>query len=349
MRNAPFENDMANDPLTTDTSSGGIAPLGARLGHLRVRHLQLLDAIERHGSLSAAAGPIGISQPRATHMLRELEHAFGRALLERSSRGVRLNAAGTTVLERLRIALAALGAAQRSLAGGAEKPLVRIGVLPLVGSDKLARVVARLQAQEALPRLVLRVGTVGELLALLVAGEVDCMICGLDTSQSKPFAGARLRAVRLWEERNLVVAAKANPVTRRRKLSLEESLQHPWLLMPARSANRQALERLFLRAGLAPPQPQMETESPQMGLVFVAGGRMLALVPETAYLQAKDRISPVRLDGSVPSTWINLITLRDVPTLPFVDELAGHLKEAALVRSDPSVSSARRRRPASGA
>lgn len=321
---------MADDPPTLDADAWDAAPLAPRLGHLRVRHLQLLDAIERHRSLSAAAGPIGISQPRATHMLRELEDAFGRTLLERSSRGVRLNAAGATVLERLRIALAALGAAQRSLAGGADKPIVRIGVLPLVGSDKLARVVARLQAQEALPRLVLRVGTVGELLALLVAGDVDCMICGLDASPSKSFAGARLRAVKLWEERNLVVAAKTNPVTRKRKLPLEESLQHPWLLMPARSANRQALERLFLRAGLAPPQPQMEAESPQMGLMFVAGSRMLALVPETGYLQAKDQVSPVRLDGQVPSTWINLITLRDVPTLPFVDALGGHLKEAAL-------------------
>ncbi len=329
MRNQAFAIDMAMSHPPTQADSSGSARLGVRLSRLRVRHLELLDVIEKQGSLSAAAGHIGISQPRATNMLRELEEAFGCALLERSSRGARLNAAGATALERLRVSLGALQAAHRSLLGGANKPVVRIGVLPLVGTDKLARVVSALQASGELPRLVLRSGTVSALLDLLIAGEVDCVISGLDTGGSTPFAGARLQAINLWEERNMVVGAKANPLTRKRKISLLESLQHPWLLMPARSASRQALERMFLRAGLAPPQPLMETDTPQMGLAYVAGSRMLALIPETAYLQAKDRVSRVRLDVEFPSTWINLITLRDVPTLPFVDGLASRLKAAA--------------------
>ncbi len=330
MRKQPFEIDMASQPSQQTAGPAGSARLPSRLSRLRVRHLELLDVIAKQGSLSAAAGCVGISQPRATLMLRELEEAFGCALLERSPRGVRLNAAGATALERLRISLGALQAAHRSLAGGASKPVVRIGVLPLVGTDKLARVVSALQAGDELPRLVLRSGTVSALLELLVAGEVDCVISGLDTGGASPVVGARLQAINLWEERNMVVAAKTNPITRKPKISLHESLQHPWLLMPARSASRQALERMFLRAGLTPPQPLMETDTPQMGLVYVASSRMLSLIPETAYLQAKDRVSRVRLDVEFPSTWINLITLRDVPTLPFVEGLASRLVDRRL-------------------
>jgi DNA-binding transcriptional LysR family regulator len=301
------------------------SPITVRIGRLRVRHLQLLDAIGRHQSLTVAAASVGTSQPRATNMLRELEDAFGCRLLDRSPRGVRLNAAGATALERLRIALGALDAAQQSLQSGQGQPLVRLGVLPLVGSDKLSQVVADLQSANALPRLVLRVGTVGELLALLVAGEVDGVICGLDAGRPAPDAGARLHVVNLWEERNLVVAARDNPVTRKRSLSLQNSLQHPWLLMPPHSANRQALERMFLRAGLAPPVPAIETETPQMAVAYVARGKLLALVPETAVAQAAAAIRPVRMDCDLASTWINLITLRDVPRLPFVEELAERL------------------------
>lgn len=80
----------------------------ARINRLQIRHLHLLDLIEKHGSLSAAAAGIGVSQPRATNMLHEVEDAFGCALLERSARGTKLNKAGAIALERLRIALGAL-------------------------------------------------------------------------------------------------------------------------------------------------------------------------------------------------------------------------------------------------
>jgi len=205
---------------------------------------------------------------------------------------------------------------------------VRIGVLPLVGTDRLSRVVATLQAEEALPQLVLRVGTVGELLALLASGEVDCVISGLDTGHANLPANDRVQTFSLWEEGLLVVAARSHPIVRRRKVTLEESLQHPWLLMAGHSANRQALERMFLRAGLPPPQPLVETESPHIGLAMVAATRMIALVPESAYRRAAERVSPVRLDCSFQSTKINLITLRNMPALPFVDLLARRLRAA---------------------
>lgn len=300
----------------------------ARINRLQIRHLQLLDRIEKQGSLSAAAADIGVSQPRATNMLREMEDALGCALLERSSRGTRLNAAGSIALERLRIALGALDGVSVALQYREPKPVVRLGVLPLVGTDRLCRLVADLEADDTLPRLVLKVGTVGELLAMLQAGEVDCVICSLDTSRAAVPDGERLHVRNLWEEPVLIVAAKDNPLTRRRKVSLKDLLQHPWLLMAGQSANRQALERKFLQAGLIPPEPQVETDSPHICLAVVGASRMVAAVPESAYRQAADRVRPVRVDCVFPASWINLITLRDVPALPFVEQLEQRLVRA---------------------
>jgi len=303
--------------------------LSARIGRLSVRHLQLLDQIEKRGSLSAAATGVGVSQPRATHMLRDIEGALGCVLLDRTSRGARLNTAGSIALERLRIALGAMDATQTALRNRSPKLLVRIGVLPLVGIDRLSHVVAGLEADGTLPRVILRVGNVRELLRLLEAGEVDCVISSLDITGSAPATRARLQACKLWEEHLMVVAARSNPIVRKRNLSLEQLLQHPWALMAGKSANRQALERMFLQAGLQPPEPQVETESPHICLAMVACSRMIALVPESAWRQAADRVSPVRLNFRFQPTWNHLITLGDVPVLPFVEQLAQRLIEAS--------------------
>jgi DNA-binding transcriptional LysR family regulator len=320
----------STQPSTTATDRNAEpAGLSPRIGRLQLRHLQLLDQIERLGSLSAAAAAIGVSQPRATNMLKEMESALGCPLLERSSRGARINAAGSIALERLRIALGAVDAAQLALRNGRQRQLVRIGVLPVVGIDRISRAIGELEADDTLPRLLLRVGIVGELLALLEAGEVDCIICGLDAGHPASSASERLRTFSLWEEGLMVVAAKGNPIVRKRKISLEALLQQPWLLMTRKSANRQALERMFLQAGLKPPEPEVETESPHIALAVVATSSMIALVPESAYRQAADRVSPLRLDFRFQPTRVNLITLRDVPTLPVVEQLAQRLRNAS--------------------
>jgi DNA-binding transcriptional LysR family regulator len=200
-------------------------------------------------------------------------------------------------------------------------------VLPLVGTERLCRVITELDADDTLPQLMLRVGTVGELLALLEAGEVDCVICGLDARRPGQPKVDHLRKFKLWQEDLLVVAAKTNPITRRRSVPLEELLLHPWLLMAGRSTNRQSLERMFLQAGLSPPEAQVETESPHICLAIVASSRMIALVPESAYRQAAERVKPVRLDFKFQPTWINLIMPGEVPTLPFVEQLAQRLRK----------------------
>lgn len=320
----------SKSPAAAPGRNPDAAALHQRVSRLRVRHLQLLDHIDRRVSVSAASADIGVSQPRATIMLRELEDAFGCPLLDRSSRGTRLNAAGVIALERLRIALGALDAAAAALRTGVPRPMVRIGALPLVGTDRLCRVVAELEADDTLPRLVLRVGNVGELLSMLEAGEVDCVISSLDTSRAASSTGGRLRMFKLWEEHLLVVSAKSNPIARKRKVSLEELLHHPWVLMAGRSANRQALERTYLQAGLMPPEPHVETESPHICLAIASSTRMIALVPESAYRQAMDGLRPVRLDWRFQPTWTNLITLRDVPNLPFVEQLAERLSMVSI-------------------
>ena len=64
--------------------------VGRRLGgRLKMRHLKLLLAIERHGSLTRAAEAMASSQPAVTNALAELESMFGAPLFARGARACR--------------------------------------------------------------------------------------------------------------------------------------------------------------------------------------------------------------------------------------------------------------------
>lgn len=72
------------------------------LNRVRLRQLALLLALQEQGTRSAAAREMGMSQPAATKMLRELESALGYRLFERVARGLESTAAGQTTLAHVR-------------------------------------------------------------------------------------------------------------------------------------------------------------------------------------------------------------------------------------------------------
>jgi hypothetical protein len=68
------------------------------LNRLRMRQVALLLGLAEGRTLSAAAAEIGVSQPAATKLLRELESALGGVLFDRAGRQLRVNAAGRLVI-----------------------------------------------------------------------------------------------------------------------------------------------------------------------------------------------------------------------------------------------------------
>lgn len=288
---------------------------------LKLRHLQLLDQIMRCGSLSAAALSMGMSQPGATKLLHELELALGKPLVDRSPRGGRLTRSGERVLERFRVALGALSTAQTVVHQAQDRPLVRLGILPLVGIDALAQVVADLQARGDLPRLVIRTGTVEGLLSLLAQGEVDAVVGGLD-GEWAPQHLQQLDVRPLWTNQLVAICAKRHPLAKRTAVHRTELQNSEWVLMPHGSTSRRAFDDAFLTAGLAPPPATIECESFHMGLSLVANTSLLAVVPKAAYLQHRSRVHCIALSEPFLSNAIVWMTLRGIPVMPAVQTMA---------------------------
>ncbi|CAM3515046.1 LysR family transcriptional regulator [Kibdelosporangium persicum] len=67
---------------------------------LQVRHLRVLLAIARAGSLNRAAAELRLPQPALSHQLRRIEQLVGDRLFDRDPRGVRPTRIGALVLSR---------------------------------------------------------------------------------------------------------------------------------------------------------------------------------------------------------------------------------------------------------
>src|SRR5262245_4241492 len=82
---------------------------------LDVTRLRVLDAVARHGSVTAAARELHYSQPSVSHHLARLEAETGAQLLQRVGRGIRLTQAGRLLADRAAEIIGRLDAADAEL------------------------------------------------------------------------------------------------------------------------------------------------------------------------------------------------------------------------------------------
>jgi DNA-binding transcriptional LysR family regulator len=128
--------------------------------------LKTFLAIARHGTLSAAANALDVSQ---STMSRRLDHLHGRAgiaLLERTPTGFRLTGMGATILEQVEQMETAALALERTIAGGVQRldGLVRVTAVDAFSSHILTPGIAALHA--AHPHIVVELITDNRSLSL---------------------------------------------------------------------------------------------------------------------------------------------------------------------------------------
>ncbi len=132
----------------------------------------------------------------------------------------------------------------------------------------------------------------------------------------------QLQITPLWTEPLVVVASASHPVLRRKALTLAQLREMDWVMMPHITSGRRALERMFLRAGMPPPVPRIETESFHIGLSLVAASRQIMAVPHSAYVQYQPRVKRVPIKDKITHGSVVFVTLSGTPQLPAVSDLA---------------------------
>src|ERR1700684_355960 len=83
---------------------------------LDATRLRVLVAVDRHGSVTAAAQALNYAQPSISHHIARLEAETGAKLMERAGRGIKLPDAGQLLASRAEEILGRLDAAEAELA-----------------------------------------------------------------------------------------------------------------------------------------------------------------------------------------------------------------------------------------
>jgi DNA-binding transcriptional LysR family regulator len=154
----------------------GVAIDAATVGQVDLlRHLDFFVAIAEEGHFGRAASRLGMAQPPLSQGLQRLERALGVVLVDRSSRGARLNAAGRDLLPRARALLEGADELRRAAsAHGADAPL-RIGAVPQLTARAAAAVATACRAAGGGPPEVVT-GPTTELVDALSAGRLDLAV-----------------------------------------------------------------------------------------------------------------------------------------------------------------------------
>jgi DNA-binding transcriptional LysR family regulator len=152
-----------------------------------VNRLRVIDAVARHGSVTAAAKELHYSQPSVSHHLARLEAESGAQLLQRVGRGIRLTPAGQLLADRAggdHRAIDAAGASSPPTSGSAPDACGSRASHPPIGS-LVPRAVAALTARHPELQITLLDMHPPEALELLRAGKIDVAI-GFRYDETEP-------------------------------------------------------------------------------------------------------------------------------------------------------------------
>jgi DNA-binding transcriptional LysR family regulator len=246
---------------------------------LKPRQLLLLVSIEELGNIHKAAEALGMSQPAASKLLKELEDALDVPLFDRLARGMRATAYGEIMIRHARMTLSTLGIAYQEI-GALKTGLVgqvAIGIIMPPGAMLLPMTIAEIKQQYPLLQIRVELDSSDVLVARLLEGNLDMAIARLFEHHDK----SAFNFQRLGEESMCLISRQGHPLLRKRKLALADLVSASWVI-PTGKVLRHRFEMMFRDQGLAPPSNLVETP---------------AVLIMTSLLQQTDMIAVLSLEA----------------------------------------------------
>lgn len=239
-------------------------------------------AVYRAGSIGRAASALRMSQPGLSKSLRRLERDLGITLFERRSTGVVATPYGHALARRAEVIEAEGRRALEEVAqiDGALIGRATIGVGPAIAARMLPAALSIFLEKRPHFRVTVTEGLYDRLVEDLRAGSLDFALT------TRPFetGGAPGIDTAPFRRDRFVVACGADHPLATASLPLGEGLlRHPWVMPPRDGIIWQRFVDLFLRQGLRPPEPQVETNSTGLMLALIRTGAYLTFVPESLF------------------------------------------------------------------
>lgn len=282
------------------------------LPDLSIRQLEYLVAIAEEPSWALAAERVGVSASALSQGLAELERRIGVPLFERDGRRRRIRTSAAPAVGHARHVLALTGDladwSDRLRHGRAGR--LRLGMIDAAAVGHHSDILRDFRAEHPDVELLLRVAPSASLLGLLVAGDLDLVVC---VDPPRPIDGLSVEPL-LVEDLSVYgpPGAEIGP----------PATWGPWILFPAGSHTRSVVVDALARLG-APLEVVAESHQPDVVREMVRLGSGWTVLPVT---QAEHGDRPLSDGRALTTRQLVMATRRDSVNDPAVDELAARLR-----------------------
>lgn len=259
-----------------------------------VRDLELLEAIDRHQTLTAAADQLHVSQPALSQRLVRLEQRLGTPLFERGRRLVP-TVAGRRMLQAARVTLAELRTAVREVGGDirtAEPEPVRIWTQCSTNFQWLPPVLRTYRQQLPLADVAVAVLDTQDPVGPLLSGQVDV---ALVTKLGRELDRVRLH--HLFDDELVAIVASDHPWAGKPYASADDFRQAHLVLFDSYDPERVPVVPLPTPGGILPRKLTLLPLMTELVLDTVATSSAVTVLPSwiaTPYL-AGGRVTGVQI------------------------------------------------------
>jgi DNA-binding transcriptional LysR family regulator len=283
-----------------------------RIGRrIKLRDLHILLAVADRGSLIKAAHDLAVSPPVISKAISDLEKSVGARLFDRDRHGAAPTSFGRALIDRSVAALDELrqGVQELEVLADPSRGEVTIGGFAAMMGGLLPKVVAELRLTH--PRLAFNVTQV-----LTSPGVYDNL-----RTRTFDFIIGRLPAQpldrdlaseRLFDEPISVVVGKQSPLARRRKLSIAELVNEPWVLPQPGTQVGSLIDEVFGPRGARPTAPVI-CSSIEMYWGLLATGGFIAAMPLSLlkFAPQRDAVAVLPIKVSTRPNPVGIVTLRN--------------------------------------
>jgi len=223
---------------------------------LKLRDLDILATLIDAGSMGKAASRLNVSQPAVSKAIAELESALGVRLVDRGRRGIVPTPYGLALQKRSVAIFNDLRQSVQDIEFLSDPTTgeIRIGTTDPVSVAIVSPCIDRLSRKY--PRMSFHVvanDTAG-LYREVMERNVELAICRMIGPLPNDLA-----AEVLFHDALAVLTSARNPLTRRRKLTLAELVNEPWVQLPDDSLFGAMVIEVFRANGYEPPRPTVVT------------------------------------------------------------------------------------------
>ena len=249
---------------------------------LDVRRIRVLQEVVTRGSFSAAADSLHLSQSAVSQQIAALEREVGVPLLDRTSEGPKLTAAGEALMEHGDAVLCRLEEAERELAqiAGLEGGRLRVASFPTASATLMTRALALFSQRFPAVELEFSEDEPEDSFPSLKRGDFDLAV--VFDYPAFPLDFARdVEAELIYEEQMRVALSPGHPLAAAKSVKIADLADEDWLCGALPSSCREQVLAFGREAGFE-PRISFQSEDYEVIKGFVAGGLGVTILPELA-------------------------------------------------------------------